>query len=134
MVRIQKALMSSVCFKLKSGLLSVYSIKKKTYILCKTKGYLINEDLGAVEADTAHDGKYSLDKANVEHRLGEFKVTKVAWALCHPSHACLALDFSVDSPHPRVTKPAGFQLPLLHNLCRFYLCHRHLPLQRHTEM
>jgi hypothetical protein len=116
MVRIQKALMCSVCFKLKSGLLSVYSGKKKTHLLRKTKGYLISEDLGADEVDIAHDGKYSLDEPNVEHQPGEFKVTKVAWALCHPSHACLTLDFSVDSSHPRVTKPTGFQLPLLHSL------------------
>ena len=125
-----RRLLWAQCASLNSGLLSVYSVEKKTHILRKTKGYLISEDLGAVEADTAHDGKYSLDKANVEHRLGEFKVTKVAWALCHPSHACLALDFPVNSPQSKVTEPTGLRLPPLHCLCMFYLNHRHLSLQR----
>ena len=79
----------------------------------RTQGYLIHEDLGAIEADAAHNGQYSLHKPNVEHGLGELKVTKVAWALCHPRHACLALDFVVDSPHSRASKPTSLWLPLL---------------------
>jgi hypothetical protein len=95
----------------------------------ETQEYLICKDFRAVEADTAHNGEYSLDEADVEHGFGQLKVAKVAWAFCHPGHASLALDFPVDSPKPWVTKPCRFRLPPLHSLCMLYLNDRHLSLQ-----
>ena len=108
------------------------SIARCTHISSNNepKGYLISEDLGAVKADAAHDREHSLNESNVEHRLGKLKVSKVAWALCHPCHACLALNFPVNSPQSRVTKPTRLRFSPLHGLCVFYLNHRHLSLHK----
>lgn len=108
------------------------SIVRYTHTSCNItrKLYLIREDLGAVKADTAHNGEHSLNEADVEHGLGKLKVSKVAWTLRHPCHACLTLDFPVNSPQSRVTEPTRLRLPPLHGLCVFYLNHRHLSLQR----
>lgn len=84
---------------------------------------LIGEDLGAVEADTAHDGEHGLDEADVEHGLCELEVAKVAWALGHPSHTCLALGPPVNGAQTRVAQTTRLGLPLLHGLWMLY--HRH---------
>lgn len=107
-------------------------IVRYTHTSCNITGklYLIREDLGAVKADAAHNGEHSLNEADVEHGLGKLKVSKVAWTLRHPCHACVALDFPVNSPQSRVTEPVRLWLAPLHGLCVFYLNHRHLSLQR----
>ena len=83
----------------------------------------ISKDLGAVEADAAHDGEHGLDEADVEHGLCELEVAEVARALGHPGHACLALGPPVNGAQARVAQATRLGLPLLHGLCMLY--HRH---------
>ena len=85
--------------------------------------YLIRKDLGTIEADATHYGEYSLDEADMEHWLSKLKVAKVAWALRHPSHACLTFDLLVNSPQPRVTQATRLGLPPFHGFCMLYLHH-----------
>jgi hypothetical protein len=85
--------------------------------------YLRHEDLGTVEAHTAHYGEHSLDESNVEHWLCELKVTKMSWTFGHPSHTCITLDLAVNRTQTRVTQTPRFGLPSLHSLRMFY--HHH---------
>lgn len=43
----------------------------------------VNQELGAEEADATQNLHSLAQEANVEDRLGQLNVAKVAWALCH---------------------------------------------------
>ena len=92
----------------------------------QTQGYLIHEDLGAIEADAAHNGQYSLHKPNVEHGLGELKVTKVAWALCHPPMYVWHLILRSTVPIQGSLSPPAFGFPFsivsAYSICATDIC------------
>ncbi|KAK3016581.1 hypothetical protein RJ639_005854 [Escallonia herrerae] len=86
------------------------------YIPDMTKKYLISEYFGAIKANATHNTENGLQKPDVEHRLCQLEVPKMAGALSHVGHTSLALELPVNGAQPRVTQSVRLRLPALRRL------------------
>ncbi len=81
-------------------------------------------------ADAAKDSDDRLDEADVIHRLGQFDMTKVAWAVLHFASISGAHNTtSVHGSHPEIAETTLLRLPLLIHLRGLDSCHRVFALQ-----
>ena len=91
--------------------------------------HLIDEQLGAGEADAAQHLDEVVDEPVVIHGLGQLQVAKVPGGVRGTHPIRLALHRPVHRPHPRVAQTPSLGPTLVVRLRRLNLAHRHLPLQ-----
>jgi hypothetical protein len=89
----------------------------------ESEPHLINEQLGAMEADRAQNLEHRSEEPDVEHRLGQFEVPEVTGTLCHRTRAGGTLHLPIYGSHPGIEEALHLGLPLFVGFMEFDLCH-----------